>query len=233
MTFLPLDRAGLESLGRNGVGSVRLRQGMLVCRILGSFKICCYVDDYATTSHIALDGIYNAPLTTALVRAVKGGMKVAEVEPENPYFSVILAHLVSPSGCVCVFSAYESVPFRRTFEINGFLNVGHIRKIGGGLDAAFADEKQIDLVVVHHAAFDTFDRASELIARSPNIEFWFSLPATILTQPDNNWLTARRDEGWEVWELTPYGTWEELSLAAQMSSQNYLWLRLTRPAAVA
>lgn len=118
----PGNRARNEALSRLYAAAVPLAEEVVLCRVLGRYKMFVDARDRGLSPHLMLDGFWEMPVTEALMGFVRSGMTVVDVGANLGYFTVVLAALVGSRGSV---HAVEPNPrmmtlLRRSVAVNGF-----------------------------------------------------------------------------------------------------------------
>jgi FkbM family methyltransferase len=90
-----------------------------VCRVLGRYLMEILPDDIGCSTHLAMNGYWELPVTRAMAKHVPYGSKCIDVGANVGYFTVLLAGAM---GCEVQawepqFRLYE--PLRRTLAMNG------------------------------------------------------------------------------------------------------------------
>ena len=94
----------------------------VLCRVLGRYKMFVDAGDNSLAPHLMLDGLWEMPVTEAVLRSVSQGMTVVDVGANYGYYTMILAELVGPGGRV--FAAEPNPRMMslldRSVAVNGF-----------------------------------------------------------------------------------------------------------------
>jgi len=227
MSILPLDRASIEALARNGAKAVCLKERAL-CQVLGHFKLFADPCDVSMTPHLALDGIYDGALTTALVRHIQPGMRVFEDRAGFGYFSVLIGHLVGKTGCAIACNRDDrwGALLKDNVALNGLTGRLH----GRTSHVWCSDEAQIDLWLLHEGSDPAEWLARTYAVRErmrkdnlPTAEYWFR------SNPSYSRHVHDVFQDWALSELTPFGVWEEFSRADAAACRDDVWLRANQP----
>lgn len=114
-------------------------------RVLGRYKLLVDTDDFDIAAHLLLDGFWEYWVTAALARLVRPGMTCVDVGAHLGYFTLLMADLAGPQGCV---HAVEPNPRLRellgqSLRVNGF--AARVRVHGVALSDV--DDAPVDLVV--------------------------------------------------------------------------------------
>ena len=123
--YLVDDRLVLEGVSRRESKAVFIGEGILLCRVLGTYFMYADADDLGIAPHFALNGFWESEVTLALARLVRPGSWCLDVGANHGYYTLILAAGTGPEGHV---TAVEPNPrsvdlMTRTLDVNGFL--GH------------------------------------------------------------------------------------------------------------
>lgn len=120
--LVQLDRWALERRARALATAAYIGDDMMLCRVVGRYKL--YVDsrDVGFGAHVLLDGIWEPWLTHFIATRLKEGMAVADLGANHGYYTLLMADLVGPTGRV---AAVEPNPrmcelLRRSLVANGF-----------------------------------------------------------------------------------------------------------------
>jgi FkbM family methyltransferase len=102
--------------------AVPVAGGLLLCRILGRYKLYIEGSDVGFGAHIALEGFWESWITQFVVRHIVPDSVVMDVGANHGYYTVVMADLVGPGGKVICFKPFPStrVLLERNIEINGF-----------------------------------------------------------------------------------------------------------------
>ncbi len=120
--LVSMDRWALERRSRALAQALYLGDGVMLCRVLGRYKIYVASDDVGFGAHLMLDGAWEAWLTVFMARRLREGMRVVDVGANHGYYTAMFADLVGSAGRV---AAIEPGPrtaslLRRTVAVNGF-----------------------------------------------------------------------------------------------------------------
>jgi FkbM family methyltransferase len=102
--------------------AVPMTDGMILCRILGRYKLFVDAADFGHSPHLMLDGYWEMWVTAALLRSLRAGMAVADIGANLGYFTLLMADLVGPSGHVHAFEPNPRIMtlLGRSVALNGF-----------------------------------------------------------------------------------------------------------------
>ncbi len=128
------DRARNEAEIRHLCQAVRLDDAVL-CRVLGRYKMFVDWRDVGLAPHLILDGVWEMPLTEAIMGFVRAGMTAVDVGANQGYFTLLLADLVGADGQVHAVEPNPSMLslLGRSVAVNGF--DGRVRMHARPLDA--------------------------------------------------------------------------------------------------
>lgn len=126
-----MPRDALERAVRIRCHTVPVEPRTILCRVLGRFKMMVDGRDTALAPHLMLDGFWELWTTTFMLRHAAPGMVAVDVGANLGYFSVLLAHLVGPTGRVI---AVEPNPHlaqlaERNLALNGFSHTARVDRI--------------------------------------------------------------------------------------------------------
>ncbi len=96
--------------------------GRVLTRTAGGLKMYVAANDVCISPHIILDGVWEEWTEATLRRVVKRGMRVLEIGANVGYFTLLMAHLIGPSGSVYAFECDPELAqiAEDNAEINGF-----------------------------------------------------------------------------------------------------------------
>lgn len=98
-----------------------------LCRVLGMFKMFFPAADESMTPHVAMDGCWEAHVTSSAWRIIEPGMTVLNAGAHVGYYALMAAKIVGPRGRV---DAFEPNPLlhpllRSNVRLNGCDGVVH------------------------------------------------------------------------------------------------------------
>ena len=109
---------------------------VVLCRVLGKYKMYVDAQDISLSSHLMIDGVWEFWVTGAMTRLVKPGMVAVDIGANLGYFTLLLADLVGPKGRVHAFEPNLSIAalLKRNVIVNGFAErvTVHVRALGDG-----------------------------------------------------------------------------------------------------
>lgn len=116
-----LDRRALENRARELAQAVNLGDGLMLCRILGRYKLYVPAADVGFGVHVMMDGVWEGWLSVFMFRRIRPGMTVVDVGANHGYYSVVFADLVGPEGRVFAIEPNpDTAPLlRRSVSVNG------------------------------------------------------------------------------------------------------------------
>jgi FkbM family methyltransferase len=122
--YVTYDRQVLETVSRRESKAVFVGDGIVLCRVLGTYFMYADADDLGIAPHFALNGYWESNVTLALARAAKPGSWCLDVGANHGYFTLVLAAGTGSEGHV---AAVEPNPrsvdlMTRTLDVNGFLS---------------------------------------------------------------------------------------------------------------
>lgn len=117
-------RVVLEKHCRDRAQFVNIGGSRVLCRVLSDYMFVVNAEDCSVTPHLILNGMWEMWITQAVARHVKPGMRCIDVGANAGYYTVLLGHLVGPTGRV---QAWEPNPelcdcLRLTVPLNGLLD---------------------------------------------------------------------------------------------------------------
>jgi FkbM family methyltransferase len=122
--YLVHDRLVLETVSRRESKAVFIGEGIVLCRVLGTYFMYADADDLGIAPHFALNGYWEAEVTLALARSIRPGSWCLDIGANHGYYTLVLAAAAGPEGHV---AAVEPNPrsidlLTRTLDVNGFLS---------------------------------------------------------------------------------------------------------------
>lgn len=114
-------RRRLETAIRQKVQTAYLGDGVVLARVLGSYKIFLRGSDRGFACHLMLDGYWEMWLTQFLARRVKPGMTVVDVGANFGYFTILLGEAVGKTGHVIAVEPNPAATslLQETVALNG------------------------------------------------------------------------------------------------------------------
>jgi FkbM family methyltransferase len=133
--------------GMRHATAVRMNANMILCRILGPYKLCVDPDDLGITPHLVMDGFWEPRVTETIVDRLRPGMTAIDAGANLGYFTVLMAALAGMRGRVV---AFEPVPatadlLAHSIRLNGFAQVTLYRE-----PLAEVDGREVTLVFEPH-----------------------------------------------------------------------------------
>lgn len=116
----------------------RSGEPLLLCRVLGRYKMLVSAADLTHAPHLALDGYWKWWLTGFLARNLLPGQRVVLAGAGYGYFAVLAADLVGPEGRVLAIEANPMLAalLRRNLALNGMAHASvEEGAIGAGAEA--------------------------------------------------------------------------------------------------
>ena len=95
-----LSREQFEKMCTQHVKSIFLGDHLLLCKILGRYKIYLDSRDVGITSNVLMDGFWESWVTKFIVQVVKPGNVCIDAGANFGYYSLLLAELAGRSGKV-------------------------------------------------------------------------------------------------------------------------------------
>lgn len=109
---------------------------IVLCRVLGKYKMYVDSQDISLSSHLMIDGVWEFWVTGAMTQLVKPGMVAVDIGANLGYFTLLLADLVRPNGRVHAFEPNPAIAalLKRNVIVNGFTDhvTVHVRALGDG-----------------------------------------------------------------------------------------------------
>lgn len=120
--LLELDRWALERRSRALACAVNLGEGVVLCRVVGRYKMFVTAADVGFAPHVMLDGMWEPWMAPLLAQKIKPGMTIVDAGANHGYFTLLLADLAGPDGRVAAVEPHPVTAglLRRTVAVNGF-----------------------------------------------------------------------------------------------------------------
>jgi FkbM family methyltransferase len=139
-------RTAVEHWCRARAMAVPLPNGDTLCRVLGEYGMIVTLEDRSVAPHLALDGYWEIWNAMCLAKKVKPGWNVLDVGANFGYFTLLLADIVGPTGCI---EAWEPALDVRTRLLDSLdLNGLHAFRVQVRADAASSAHGQGMLATV-------------------------------------------------------------------------------------
>lgn len=102
--------------------AVHLGEHVVLCRVLGRYKLYVQSTDVGFGAHLMMDGYWEMWATEFMARCVRSGMTVFDLGASYGYFTLLAADLVGPHGKVIAFEPNFAIAqlLRRNIDVNGF-----------------------------------------------------------------------------------------------------------------
>lgn len=99
-----------------------------LCRVLGMLKMYFPAGDESMTPHVALDGCWEAHVTSSVWRIVEPGMTVLNAGAHVGYYALLAARIVGPKGRVDAFEPLEELRcmLKANASLNGVESIVHV-----------------------------------------------------------------------------------------------------------
>lgn len=116
-----LDRWSLEDRARALAHAIYLGDGLMLCRILGRYKLYVPASDVGFGAHVLMEGMWEGWLTVVMTRLITPGMTVVDVGANHGYYTVLFADLVGETGRVIAVEPHPVTAslLRKTLFVNG------------------------------------------------------------------------------------------------------------------
>lgn len=123
------------------------QQGLLLCRVLGRYKMLVSAGDLSHAPHLALDGYWKWWVTAFLARNLAPGQRFVDAGAGYGYFALLAGDLVGPSGSVLAIEANPGLAalLRRNLGLNGLAERTVVE--AGALGAVTAGGEPVPLLV--------------------------------------------------------------------------------------
>lgn len=181
-----LDRWSLEDRARALCQPIYLGGDLMLCRVLGRYKLYVPTTDVGFGVHVLMEGIWEGWLTVFLTRLIKPGMTVLDVGANHGYYTVLLADLVGEEGAVVAVEPHPRTAslLRQTIYVNGFSQRTDIIEAAAVASASQALSLHVPIAEPKNAHLVSSDRFEEpdvvsvaaltldsLIDRFPRVDF--------------------------------------------------------------
>ncbi|MDO9712053.1 FkbM family methyltransferase [Paracraurococcus lichenis] len=115
-------RVPTEAAIRAMAGATPVAGNLLLCRVLGRYKMLAEAGDLTLAPHLALDGFWEWWTTSFLARTLRPGESVVDAGACTGYFTLLAAELVGPAGRVLALepNPQSAALLRRNVALNGF-----------------------------------------------------------------------------------------------------------------
>lgn len=116
-----IDRWRLENRARALAQAINLGDGLMLCRVLGRYKLYVPASDVGFGVHVLMEGIWEGWLTVVMTHLIQPGMTVVDVGANHGYYTVLFADLVGAEGKVVAFEPHPVTAnlLRKTLFVNG------------------------------------------------------------------------------------------------------------------
>ncbi len=117
-----------EAVIRGGVQTVALPDDVILCRVLGKYKMCVDGRDEGLSPHLMMDGFWEMWVTEAVPNFLRKGMVACDVGANLGYYTMLCADLVGPAGRVhaCEPNRRMASLLARSAAMNGFTDRLHV-----------------------------------------------------------------------------------------------------------
>lgn len=132
---------------RNTSWAIRLRDDLILCRVLGIFKM--YVDprDRSISPHLMMDGWWEPRTTELIIDRLRFGMTAIDVGANLGYFTLLMAIHCGPDGRVIAFEPNPRIAklLKESVALNG---------LGARVDfhetvVGESDGREVNLLLLH------------------------------------------------------------------------------------
>lgn len=129
-----LDILVLQRRWRALTQTAYLGDKVVLCRVMGRYKMYVASDDIGFGSHVMLDGFWESWLTQFMARFIQPGMYVADVGANHGYYTLLMAEIVGEHGKVAALEPHPVTArhLSNTIAVNGFHDRVELMKIAVG-----------------------------------------------------------------------------------------------------
>jgi FkbM family methyltransferase len=130
------EREMLEVVSREEAGAVYIGNEMILCRVLGKYKLYADAQETGITPHLCLDGYWESWITAALARTLRRGWRCLDVGANHGYYTLIMADAVGSEGHVVPIEPTPRLAelLRQTLDVNGFAAVTVVQQAASAAD---------------------------------------------------------------------------------------------------
>lgn len=240
-----LDRYQFERRARARAASAYLGDGVVLCRVMGRYKLYVSGRDVGFGAHVVMDGIWEPWIPAFMGRRIKPGMHVADVGANHGYYTLLMAELVGPAGRVLAVEPHPDTCqlLRKSIDVNGYAGRTDVVECAVGEFAGetltlFVPENEPKNAHVLREAREgalsiKSERLGDLLAGWPKIDFIkmdvegaeeaaLSGAAQLIERDrpklllEYNIHRCRNPEGLLSWLIALYGDLEELDLTGAL-----------------
>jgi FkbM family methyltransferase len=142
----PVAQAAIRALAMAVPMRGEAQQPVLLCRVLGRYKMLVSASDLSHAPHLALDGYWKWWVTAFLARNLAPGQRFVDAGAGYGYFALLAGDLVGPAGSVLAIEANPGLValLRRNLGLNGMADRSVVEAGAIGPDGG-----QARLVVPH------------------------------------------------------------------------------------
>jgi FkbM family methyltransferase len=129
-----LDIPVLQRRWRALTQTAYLGDKVVLCRVMGRYKMYVASDDIGFGSHVMLDGFWESWLTQFMARLIQPGMYVADVGANHGYYTLLMAEIVGDHGRVAAVEPHPVTAghLSNTIAVNGFHDRVELMEIAVG-----------------------------------------------------------------------------------------------------
>lgn len=116
-----VSRTKLEAAIRGAARAVPMGDGLLLCRVLGRYRMLVAAADLRHAPHLALDGFWKIWVTSWIAGALRPGDTFIDGGAGYGYFTLLAAELVGDAGAVIAVEPHPGTAalLRHTLALNG------------------------------------------------------------------------------------------------------------------
>lgn len=145
-------RVATEAAVRAMAGATPFAGSLLLCRVLGRYKVFVEATDLTIAPHLVQDGYWEWWNTRFLARTLRPGQRVVEAGAGIGYFTLLAADLVGPQGHVLALepNPQSATLLRRNLQLNGFGDRSRVEEAA----AVASSGRLLRLAVPPHSPLD-------------------------------------------------------------------------------
>lgn len=114
-------REELERRCRARTTAVNIGDGVILCRLLGRYKLYVEADDVGFGAHMIMEGFWESWLTLFMARRIKPGMRIVDAGANFGYYTLLFGELIGPEGRLAAIEPNPNTArlLQRSIDVNG------------------------------------------------------------------------------------------------------------------